>query len=43
MMTRSVVYEVHVRHPHELITWECFGGTRAASLYPASVTEADSN
>mgnify|MGYP001158623316 FL=1 len=41
--TRSVVYEVHVRHPHELITWECFGGTRAASLYPASVTEADSN
>ena len=40
--SRSVVYQVHVRHPHELITWEYFDGTRAASLYPASVTELGS-
>ena len=37
--SREVLLEVHVRHPRELITWECFGGTRAESLYPAGVTE----
>ena len=38
--SRDVVFEVHVIHPHELITWECFGGTRAASLYPAGVADS---
>ena len=38
--TREVVFEVHVKHPHELILWESYGGTRVASLYPEGVTES---
>ncbi|MEK9678259.1 MAG: aryl-sulfate sulfotransferase [Rhodospirillaceae bacterium] len=38
--SREVVYEVHVKHPRELITWECFGGTRVASLSPEGVVES---
>ena len=37
--SRDVVFEVHIRHPHELVLWECFGGTRAASLYPEGVID----
>jgi hypothetical protein len=34
---RDVVFEVHLDHPFELIAWECFGGARTSSLYPAGV------
>jgi len=37
--SRDVVFEVHIKHPHELMLWECFGGMRAATLYPEDVTE----
>ena len=35
--TADVLWEAHIKHPHEIIGWEVFGGFRAASLYPEGV------
>ena len=36
----ETVYEIHLDHEMELITWEGFSGARVASLYPPSMVES---
>ena len=36
----ETVFEMHLDHELELITWEGFSGTRVASLYPAGAKES---
>ncbi len=35
----AVLWEAHLRHPHEIIGWMVFGGFREASLYPEGVEQ----